>query len=195
MSLKTLITSIALLAGTSTAALAAPTFTVQASADFRTGGSVDIRDHRTNDWSVIRDHRHHEQPGTIMQPGPLTDDCANIKIGSDDSVYTGQIGAMTPSGWLALTQPTRIERGREFIDLPTNIGRLRTLQLVGNYGNTYVSQVVIEYRNGRTQVVKPNVSLDGRSRSLTISLDNRAVNRVIVYGSSSFGARYSVFAA
>src|SRR5215510_7785830 len=107
MSLKSLLAAATLLASSS-AALAAPaTFYADASLSYT--------------QPVVRDHRevtpvfNGRLPIVKPMPPIYIDDCNNTTLGGDSSAYAGPVGMWTGSGWLALTQPTRIDRGREFI--------------------------------------------------------------------------------
>ena len=195
MSLKSFVTTLVLL-GSSTAALADPSFSFGASASV--GGSVDIRDHRVNDWRWIRDHRHPvEQPGVVMQPVAITDQCANVRIGPTSSKYIGPIGYAAQGRWITLVQPTKIGHKGEEIDVGTDKGRFRSLQLVPVNGATYINDVVVEFGNGEYQRVSLDRTLTSSTRiDLNIhSYRGRAIKRIIVEGSSGFGSRYSILAA
>jgi hypothetical protein len=198
MSLKSFVTTLALL-GSSTAALAQPAFTASAQGGVTVSAGYayqgDFSNQRTNDWPWIRDHR---QPvAQPMPPTPIvnTDDCANVRIGNKASAYTGPVGQVMPGGgWSALTQPTKIGRGAEQINVGADKGRFRSLELVSNGGDTYLSQVVIGFSNGQYMHVPVNRSLN---QPLTINLGGyrgRAIDRIIVEGTSGFRARYSVLA-
>jgi hypothetical protein len=199
MNIKALITTLVL--GSSSIALADPSWSggVSVNASVATSGVV-VRDHREPaplpppPAPVYRTPlRRIAQPAPIAQP--IVDDrCDNIHLGGDLSVYTGTTAGYV-GGWLALTQPTKIERGREFISVNSN-QRFSQLLLRSDGGTTQVSQVAIFFQNGQEQVVKTNAWLGSRNPDLAINLEKRGkISRIVVYGSSGQRARYSVLAA
>ncbi len=140
----------------------------------------------------------------------------NTIVGRNVSNYIGEIGtsAIKPlfkgrygfvvsrwasQSWLNLTEPTRIDSGREFIKVGANKGLFQTLQLqnLGARSST-IYQVGIEFADGmsRTQVVKLNTKLDMRHPTITIDLTGnfRQIKRIIVYGSTERGAAYKILA-
>ena len=133
----------------------------------------------------------------------------NTTIGSDSSSYVGPIfnvhasvghhghhGYYTPSRFVTLTQPTRIDRGREFFTLGAEVGAFSKIALRPTAGRTFVQQVAIEFvGGGRTQVVPVNQHLDG---TFVIELDGRGartINRIVVYGSSGARSSYALMGA
>lgn len=201
MNIKALITSLVL--GSSSLAMAQPvSFGASAGVSISAGlpaqGVVDIRDHRTNDWPWIRDHRQPvEQPAVVMQPpAPVVDNCANVATYPNGSEYTGPVASAMRGQWVALTQPTKIGIKREEIRVGAQKGLFHTLQLVPTSGSTYISTVAIVFPNGAMQSVPVNQTLTG---ALTINVGagyrGRAIQRIVVNGSSDFGARYSILAA
>jgi len=141
----------------------------------------------------------------------------NTVVGRNVSNYTGEIGisAIKPlfkgrygfvvsrwasQSWLNLTEPTRIDSGREFIKVGADKGLFQTLQLqnLGARSST-ITQVAIEFADGlsRTQVVKlDNRKLDMRHPTITIDLTGnfRQIKRIVVYGSTERGAAYKILA-
>lgn len=202
-----------LVLASSTAAFAQPLVRDHREAPVQT---VAVRDHRPassyrdhQNFGHDRDHdgdrdwgRDHGRP-VIVTPAPVVvqqpiDACANTRIGATASAYTGPVGAASAWGyWVNLTQPTMIGRGSEQITVGAAQGRFGTIQLVADGGGTYVKQVVVEFANGKYQTVALNQELDGRNPSLTIDLNGgkRAIARIIVEGTSGYGARYSIRAA
>lgn len=200
MNLKALITSLVL--GSSSVALASPvsfgaSAQVTASVGFGQAGPV-VRDHRPA--PIPPPVRPIYQP--IVQPAPMpvrpvfqppaNDDCTNVRVGTTASEYIGPVAGRF-GGWLNLTQPTRIEMGRELINLPANAGRFNTIQLRGAGGDTKIDSVLVQFKGGSYQFVHVNQTLCGNQ---TLNLDipgrNQAVTRLVVYGSSERGARYTV---
>jgi hypothetical protein len=165
MNIKALITTLVL--GSSSIALADPSWSAGVSMNASVASNGDIvRDHR----DIVRDHRE-------PLPAPV--------LAVDDR----------RDGWFELTQPTRIERGRETITVDAN-KRFSLLQLRGDGGFTRIHKVAIVFKNGQEQVVKTDATLGSYNPALTIQLQKRGkVSRIVVYGESGHGARYRVLAA
>jgi len=200
MSLKSLLTAATLLASSS-AALASPV-TFGADASFSYGQPYQmpvVRDHRElPTWTPVVG-ANTRLPIAKPMPPIYIDDCNNTTLGGDASAYTGPVGMPTRfnTGWLALTQPTRIDRGREFIHVGAQFGRFNTVKLENSRGSSFISQVLIEYANGRGQVVHLNERLSAWNPCITIDLQgrNRSISRIVVYGSTGARSAYQVLAA
>jgi hypothetical protein len=192
MNIKALITTLVL--GSSSIALADPSWSagVSMNASVATNGII-VRDHREPTPAPV--YRTPIRP--VAQPVAQVvgaDRCDNVRDGGDASSYVGPTGGYL-DGWFAVTQPTRIERGREFITLGAN-QRFSQLQLRRDMGFTRIDQIAIVFKNGQEQVVRPNAALDFRNPALTIQLEKHGkISRIVVYGQSGQGARYSVLAA
>jgi len=98
-----------------------------------------------------------------------------------------------------LTQPTRIENTithREDFILMGNAGHVRTLQLRGVRGSTFVSKVTIEFMNEQAQLVNVSRHLSaGEALDIAIKGSGRGIKRIFVYGSSGPGAMYQLLGA
>lgn len=202
MNLKSILVSFALVAATSTAALARPaTFVVEADASFTVGEPL-VRDHRDNGIRVrgeswIRDHR---RPGRWYTPRPeprpiFLDNTKMIRSnGYVWSEYTGPIYAAGYSrGFSALTDATQIGQTKQ--DFWLKGTQANQIQLRAVAGSTFVTQVAIEFGPGsRTQVIQINRDL--RDGAITIDLEGhtRSVSRVGVYGTSGQRSAYQLFA-
>jgi hypothetical protein len=188
MSLKSLLTAATLITS-STAAFASPV-TLSANASFSYG---DV--HRV---TVAPVYGAHLTVKPVIKPMPpiYVDDCNNTTLGGDSSSYVGPIGGWT-SGWMALTQPTRLDRGREFIHVGPQYGRFNTLKLESTRGASFINQVAIQFADGKTQVVHLNEGLSGRNPCITIDLTgrNRQINGIVVYGSTNARSSYQILAA
>lgn len=179
MSLKSIIAALAIV-GSSSAAMAAPVVTYTRAA-------------------TVREAPQYVAPTTVRRSPPIfaADDCNNTRLGSDLSVYNGPVGSKIGFGWTSLTQPTRIDRGREFITIGKEHGRFNTIKLDNVRGSTVISQVLINFANGKSQVVKLNQRLTPGNPCITINLDgnNRAISRIVVYGDSGARSAYQILAA
>lgn len=201
MKIKSLVATFALVAATSSVALAKPVVSVQANASWSVGSPVTVvRDHRTldddcdhsNSAPVTAAHWGFQRP-VYEQPLLLS----NTTVYAHSSLYTGPIGTMSQwsRGLIALSQPTRIDNGRE--DFVIRQGGFDMLQLRGTLGSTYISKVTIDFGDGiGAQVINVNRTLGaGQAFSLDIQGRNRTVKRILVYGSSSHRSAYQLFAA
>ena len=200
MQLKAL-TVLATVLGTSTVAFARPT-TVSASASF--GVTVTTNVHRTPLRTVYARIHHTTRP-VVLEPGceepsierPMYP--SNNVIADDASVYNGgyPVAGTRYNTWLALTQPTRIDRGRQFIsDLPTNLGWFHSLRLQNLTGQSAITQVYIQFQNGEEQIVRLNHTMNRWSPTIDIDLKGNArqLKRVIVSGSTNQGSAYQLLA-
>lgn len=200
MNLKTLITSLTLALGTSSAAIANPVLSFSGKATVSVGSGPIVRDHRVADDcgdAPISPPVYHQpvwhEP--FFRP-------TNTRVSADASVYTGAFGrgvmTLRARGWFQLTEATRIDGGREFFNLKQEGGMFSKLALKNLGGKTEITQVAIEYKqDGRVYVqkVRFDALLSGQT-SLTINLDHdsRAIQRVIVYGASGNGSAYQLLA-
>ena len=211
MNLKALITSLVL--GSSSLAMAQPTATFSAGASVSFGypspAPVIVRDHRTLDDDC--DHRpvvakqpvyyRGYRPIVVTEP-PVYNNPQNTRINATGSEYVGTMPFQTmrwfrAPEWVPVTEPTRIDNGREFFNLHRT-GAFSKIQLFKNRGSSFIKQVTIETLNpftGRieTQVVKIDREL---TSSFTIDLagGRRQINRVIVYGATAQGSAYQILA-
>lgn len=200
MKIKALITALVL--GSSSVAMAQP-LTINASARVSWGvgssGPV-VRDHRDARPIVVNDRlRNLPRFQEALYPN-------NNRLGGDASTYVGPRPApmmhhgngydsYRPS-WLAITEPTRIDRGRQFIAVGTDLGRFRQLRLRNTVGWSMITQIKIDFGNNVIQTVDLNQRLDRYNPVIDIDLDGyaRSINRVIVYGSTANGSAYQLLA-
>ena len=181
MKLKALITSLVL--GSSSLAMAQPSL----SFGYPSPAPAPV---------VIRDHRP-----VAIEP-ILYNNPHNTRVIPTGSVYVGSMPFQTmrwfrAPEWVPVTEPTRIDNGREFFNLHRT-GAFSKIQLFKNRGSSFIKQVTIETLNpftGRidTQVVKIDREL---TSSFTIDLvgGRRQINRVIVYGATAQGSAYQILA-
>jgi hypothetical protein len=206
---KALVT--ALLLASSSVAMAKPvTYTASASVsidlDARWGRPTvarpPVRDHRTPAPAPVP----YRRPATHVPP-VIVDlqlwNPTNTTLGGDSSTYVGakpfmqtriSTGAWRPSSWVQMTEPTRIDRGREFFTFGSQAGSFSQLQILETHGQSHIQQVVIEFvGDPRAQKVVFNADLT-RGNSLFIDLDGdfRQINRVIVYGATANGSAYQI---
>ena len=204
MNIKSLITSFAVVAATSTAALAAPTYTFGASASVSVGSPapVVVRDHRIvddgcEDPALVTPvtYRQPQLDATWYRPAPQPIFIRNTQLFPHSSQYIGPVGTMGRSNlMIALSQPTRIDNGRE--DFLIRQGGFDTVMLRGNLGSTFVQKVTIEFMDDSAQVINVNRAL-GASQSITLDVrgQNRQVKRIFVYGTSGSRSAYQLFAS
>jgi hypothetical protein len=217
MNIKALITTLVL--GSSSVAVAEPVVSASAHASWSWGTPnitvapdarvTVIREQR--EWSP-RDHRfdreyRYERDRNYYPYRPIRpiyderfDDPRNTQVGPNSSVYQGPIFQI-PQGryyirpnWTAITEPTRIDGGREFINIQ-NAGPVDRLMLRAVAGSTFIEQVAVSFANGDTQVFRGlNATLDGRNPTLQLNVKgrHREVTRVVVYGSSAPRSAYQL---
>jgi hypothetical protein len=140
----------------------------------------------------VRDHR-------AWSPEPEAQYPRNTKLFADYSLYVGSrpyetIRWFRRPEWIPLTQPTRIDRGREVFFIGAGAGRLSALRLFNNFGHSHIRFVTIEFADGGfPQMVRLDRELDA-SGSITIDLAGRSriVKKVIVYGATARGSSYQL---
>ena len=102
--------------------------------------------------------------------------------------------------WFDLSEPTRIDRGRESFHIGADKGLFSAIGLQAVAGRSVIDEVKIEYVDAygkiQWQTVFPRQQLDGRNQTLTIALAPgvRAVNNIMVYGSTDRGSAYKLIA-
>ncbi|MBX3155743.1 MAG: hypothetical protein KF773_07075 [Deltaproteobacteria bacterium] len=124
-------------------------------------------------------------------------------LGPDASTYTGakpylsargQAGSRwRPERWVALTKPTRIDRGRLVIAIGADAGEFHQLRLFNNTGSSRIEQLVIELADGSTQrfaLARTLTSAD----PITVDLAGgyRRIARVVVHGSTAPDSAYQL---
>ena len=212
MNIKALITTLIL--GTSSVAMAKPVFSAEASVSFgynsNTRTAPVVRDHRYQPPVADDDCNHAPaQPVVIVrQPSrPFVFEPHNTQVGAKASTYVGQkpylSSANEPWGrrtrWMALTEPTRIDSNRMFINIGADAGRFSQLKLFNNMGRSHINQVAIELWNDdgtlTTQVVRLDRDLTSNSE-ITMDLVGRGrlINRVIVYGTTDRNSGFQLLA-
>jgi len=217
MKIHSLITALAIAGGSSSAALADSnvTFNANATWSYGTSAPVVVRDHRlpvdddcttpspvvqTTGWTgygyrpVIRPEPQIWNPNNRL--------IVNRFGTAMGTMYTGRLFSLDGRrayGMVPLSEPTRIERtatDREDFMFMGNAGHVRTLQLRGLRGSTFVTKVTIQFMNEQAQVV--NVSRDlGAGGALNINIEGagRGIKRIFVYGRSGPGAMYQLLGA
>ncbi len=181
LNIKALITTLAIV-GTSSAVMAHPITTF------------------TSNGYVIHERLQRRRFQPIVVERPMFTN--NNRLAPDASAYYGTYPILDTSStpgyrtWGAITEPTRIDRGRQFIsDLP-DLGRFDMLRLKNVAGTSHVTQVYIQFQNDQEQVVKLDTCLERGNPTIDIDLTGsaRQIKRVIVYGSSDRGAAYQLLA-
>jgi len=129
-------------------------------------------------------------PRFPANPRPL-----NRIVGTNGSSYSGAIfSVLDRSGWTPITEGTRIEKGREFINLG-NAGPIRSLILQQMAGSTQISHVSIEFTDHTVRVVDLATTLTTRKGQVELPLGGRVgIHRIVVYGTSSTGSAYRLLA-
>lgn len=153
------------------------------------------------------------RPVVYTPPAPIWDarnyTITNTIVGKEGSAYKGTFGVSKVTSpyhrilqpWFALTEATRIDSGRQYFKLGTDKGLFSALRLeaLGN-GRSKINQVYVEFLDNvgtkKGQVVKLDTWIGRTNPTITIDLDGgyRAINRVIVYGSTDQGSAYKLSA-
>jgi hypothetical protein len=86
--------------------------------------------------------------------------------------------------------------GRASIAVGGQAGRFNTLRLSAAAGKTYIKQVIVQFNNGQSQVVRLGKLLDGRD-ALTIDLtgNQRGIRQIVVTGNELSTGRRRPFGA
>jgi hypothetical protein len=184
MNIKTLITSFAIVAATSTVALADRVASFNASASWSYSPTAFVRDHRIVASGPVYSARHPDCRLVIN----------NTRIYPQYSEYIGALGTMGRGyGMVALSEPTRIDNGRE--DFNVRRGGFDALQLRGIAGTSFIREVRVEFMDTSGQVIPVKGWLEnGASINLDIKGSNRQVKRILVYGTTSVNSSYQLFA-
>ena len=179
MNLKALITSLVL--GSSSLAMAQP---------------VSFGFPSPSPTTIVRDHRP-----VVIEP-IVYNNPHNTRIFPSGSLYVGSMPFQTmrwfrAPEWVPVTEPTRIDNGREFFNL-RGAGSFSKIQLFKNRGATFVKRVTIETLDPYTGRIEHQVVQIDRELTSSITIDLAAgrsqISRVIVYGSTAQGSAYQILA-
>ncbi|MBA3542421.1 MAG: hypothetical protein H0T79_22585 [Deltaproteobacteria bacterium] len=218
MNIKSIITTLAIVTATSTAAIAKPVrvdFEAQATVSYGTPTAPVVRDHRY-DGPVVREHRYDynryndgryndhrpmiiTRPWRRPEPQPqLVISQPQVNLVGNWSKYIGPIGTVSPrSGFSILSQPTRIETIRVGFDLSAS-GAIGAVKFQAAQGTTSIKTLGIVYGNGEQEFINVNQTIDMRN-PMTFSIDlkgrSRTVTLINVYGTSSAGSAFQLLAA
>ncbi len=195
------LTTIALLVGSSSAALAQPVNYTRAPR-----GGVTVRDHRDIDgrWErererearerrerEERERREHEEREHERRFDVQPWFQASFPV-YEQPVYQAPVA----SSWMSLMAPTTIGvDGRAFVSINSQPGALHALRLDASSGDTFVSSVAIEYTDGRTQVVTVGQELEPSNPSYEVALDSTCgIEDVTINGRSEYGGSIALAA-
>jgi hypothetical protein len=170
MSIKTIITTIALIAGSSTAALARPVSHPVAVGH----GPVVVRDHRQVQARV--------QPRRIeVRPQYRTDYRTEYRPRIERTFYV----APQP---VTYVRPVVTTQGSQYLALGGQVGSGLELALVQGEDQAFVDQVIIHYADGRDVPMHLDRSLNAYDAELQLQTENCAINGVTVIGSGAVTA-------
>jgi hypothetical protein len=167
MSLKALITTIALI-GSSTAALAAPG-----------SYSPEVRDHRTE--TTVIDHR-----GSIdasaqadIRFAPVARPAMPVR--PMPPVYQPPVYAP-----VTLADNTQLN-GRELIRVAQGSRTFSKLELRAEQGKTTVDKVIVTFGNGRSQTFELDTKLSKKQPTISLDLNgqSRSIQRIVLVGKSN----------
>lgn len=195
MKIKALITTLVL--GSSSLALANPSWSGGVNVQASYGGQVAIRDHRDfQPQPIVRDHRDGDRDRDRDRDGDRDwrrEHRAPISIGQ-------QVPVIQPAPmpyvrqWMTIAQDTSLSsRGASLLWFP-NGREIHALQLQACAGETLVDRIVVTYTSGATRVIEPDVMLSGSNRSVTVPLEYGRIAKIAIYGKSGPRGRYTILA-
>jgi hypothetical protein len=126
-------------------------------------------------------------------------------LGPDASTYVGgkpylsargDAGAKwRPARWVALTSPTRIDRGRQVIAIGSDVGEFRQLRLFNNTGSTRIEHVVVDFDDGTAHKATLQRTLTS-AEPITIEFGGtyRRIVRVVLIGATAPDSAYQLLA-
>lgn len=147
------------------------------------------RDHRIaeRDWDrvAVREWNHESE-----RPAEPKLVISNPRINQTNSDYVGTLSATAGA---LFTQPTRIANQSEEFWIGAPQGRFNTVELDNITGTTAVTKILVGFADGSYQSIFPKTQVVGRSTlAFDLAGQNRAVARVIVYGSTSSNGAYQL---
>jgi hypothetical protein len=172
MNIKAFIASLVL--GSSSAALAAASITISATAR----GSIGTPSYGT---TVVRDHR-----SPVAQP-------SQIYYRDRPAQWSGN---RMPPVYRPVTLGSEMHfanDGRTFITVGSQAGQFQKLDIRSATGRTFIKQVYVEFDNGQQQVLRNLDRTLVGNECLTLDLDGgrRSIRRIVVYGNAlNNGFRY-----
>jgi hypothetical protein len=167
MNIKAIIASLVL--GSSSAAMAAPSVTISATAR----GSIGT--------TIVRNHRY-----PVAQPSQI----------DHRDRPTSWRGNRMPPVYLPVTLASDMHfasDGRTFITVGSQAGQFQKLDINSATGRTFIKQVYVQFDNGQEQVLRNLDRTLVGNECLTLDLDGgrRSIRRIVVYGNElNNGFRY-----
>ena len=142
--------------------------------------SSDVRDHRT----------HAAAPAILAAPAPAPVLQARFGFGFG----AGYQRPVRPVSWVTLASSTHVD-GREMIAVAPTHRTFSKVELRSNNGRTRLDKIMIQFANGRSQVLDYNTVLAGK-QSLSIDLEGnaRSIKRIVIIGTSRGRASLDVLA-
>ena len=97
--------------------------------------------------------------------------------------------------WVALSEPTQLEGGRDRIDVDPDAGRFTALRFQAAAGRSRIERVLIQFANWQWQVADVDAQLDAGHPIVELPLagERRRIDRLIVLGRATDHAAYQVF--
>lgn len=194
MNTKALITTLAIVVGSSSVAMARPaTVSVSGSASVR--GSISfgtsnyvtayqnpsIRDHRTPVRQPVR---------PVRQPVLINHGTYNTDFGS----YSNEMpyGQGYFGDWLDIG--TRDSGTSSYITMPTN-EPVRALHLEATSGRPAISSVFVRYHDGSQIEIPVNSNLSARGLNLSLVVKNSPIHQIIFYSPAQAKGTFTAFVA
>ncbi len=174
MSVKALAT-IALLVGSSSAALAHPV-------RFDGDHDRDDRPFERHERYERYEHRRYWQPQRRFRY-------------QRPYIPTFAAPPVVQQSWMPLMGAQPIYEGRAFVRVDSQPGALHALRLDATNGDTFVNSVDIEYTDGRHQVVTVGQELEAENPSYEVALDSTCgIEDITINGRSEYGGAIALSA-
>jgi hypothetical protein len=174
MNIKAIIASLVL--GSSSAAIAAPSVTISATAR----GSIGTPSYGTS-TTIVRDHRY-----PVAQP-------RQIYYRDRPMLWRGHRMPPVVRSVTLASEMHFANDGRTFITVGSQAGQFQKLDIRSATGRTFIKQVYVQFDNGQEQVLRNLDRTLVGNECLTLDLDGgrRSIRRIVVYGNElNNGFRY-----
>jgi len=175
MSIKTILTTIALVAGSSTAALARPIYTGHGPVIVHDQRQVRVRVQPRVQYQARSWYRPRIARSYYIAPAPVTYIAPQPTYIAPQPTYVEP--ALTTSG-----------QSQQFLNLGGQVGSGLEISLVQGEDQAFVDQVIIHYADGRDVPMHLDRSLDAYNPELQLQTENCAINGVTVIGSGAVTA-------
>ena len=130
----------------------------------------------------------------LAAPGPVVRDHRAVSARYDGHGNARFGFRPMPLRWVTLANDTHLS-GRAFIKVAPSARKFTKLELRADKGNTQIDKVLIQFANGRTQVVEQNARLtSGKPVTIDLKGEARSIDRIVLVGRSTPWASLDVLA-